>query len=80
MAVAKPVVAGLDLTEAEAALARGLFAGLSAAEYARKHVLSRNAVYTHLRRIREKTRCVRLPELIRRLSEAQPAVRRLSAS
>ncbi len=63
------------LTEAEAGLAKALLSGLSPADYARKRSLSRNTVYTHLRRIREKTRCARLPELIRKLNDAYPAVR-----
>ncbi len=63
------------LTEAEADLALALLAGLSPADYALKRLLSRNTVYTHLRRIREKTHCARLPELIRKLNEARSAVR-----
>jgi DNA-binding CsgD family transcriptional regulator/PAS domain-containing protein len=64
-----------DLTEAEARLARALQTGVSPVEYADRSGLSRNTVYTHLRRLKEKTRCTRLPELIRRLNDVQLAVR-----
>jgi DNA-binding CsgD family transcriptional regulator len=64
------------LTEAEAALALALQAGGTPAGYAATHGLSLNTVYTHMRRLREKTRCTRMPELIRRLDDlggpAQP--------
>lgn len=62
-------------TEAEAGLACAIRDGTSPATYARTRALSLNTVYTHLRRIKEKTRCGRLPELIRKLNDAQPAVR-----
>jgi DNA-binding CsgD family transcriptional regulator len=63
------------LTEAEAALAVALQAGTSPAAYARTRAVSANTVYTHLRRIKEKTRSTRLPELIRKLNDAQPVAR-----
>jgi DNA-binding CsgD family transcriptional regulator len=63
------------LTEAEAGVARALQAGTSPIEYAREHALSVNTVYTHVRRIREKTRCKRQAELIRTLNDLQVAVR-----
>jgi len=56
-------------TEAEAALARAIQTGTSPVEYARERLLSPNTIYTHLRRIREKTGCRSLSELIARLNE-----------
>jgi DNA-binding CsgD family transcriptional regulator len=64
------------LTEAEAALACALQGGISVGEYARAHGLSLNTIYTHLRRLREKTRCRRMPELIHKLNELQVPLRR----
>jgi DNA-binding CsgD family transcriptional regulator/PAS domain-containing protein len=70
-------------TEAEAALAQALQSGIAPTDYARSNALSLNTVYTHLRRLREKTSCRRLPELIHRLNELgpplQPRRRDLSA-
>jgi DNA-binding CsgD family transcriptional regulator/PAS domain-containing protein len=63
------------LTEAEASVAQALQTGISPVEYARRHALSVNTVYTHVRRIREKTRCKRQAELIRTLNDLQVAVR-----
>ena len=57
------------LTTAEANLALALQRGVSPNDYARAHRSSINTVYTHLRRIKEKTACQRLPELICRLAE-----------
>ena len=59
------------LTPAEADMAAALCAGVSPDDYARERRLSRNTVYTHLRRIKEKTGCTRLPELIRKLNDAR---------
>jgi DNA-binding CsgD family transcriptional regulator/PAS domain-containing protein len=56
-------------TPAEAALAQALQAGVSPAQYARDHGLSPNTVYTHLRRVKDKTGWNRTAELIRRLNE-----------
>jgi DNA-binding CsgD family transcriptional regulator len=70
------VVFVLGLSVAVGGFAAALLAGVSPADYARDCALSRNTVYTHLRRIKEKTHCARLPELIRKLGELQPAVRR----
>lgn len=56
-------------TPAEATLAEALQRGLSPAIYARESGLSPNTVYTHLRRIKEKTGWTRTAELARRLSE-----------
>ena len=55
------------LTEAEGALAQALQTGVSLAEYTEARALSLNTVYTHLRRLREKTGCSRMPELIAKL-------------
>jgi DNA-binding CsgD family transcriptional regulator/PAS domain-containing protein len=63
------------LTEAEAGVAQALQTGISPLEYAREHSLSVNTVYTHVRRIREKTRCKRQVELIRTLNDLQVPVR-----
>jgi DNA-binding CsgD family transcriptional regulator/PAS domain-containing protein len=65
------------LTPAEADMAAALCAGVSPDNYARGRQLSRNTVYTHLRRIKEKTGCTRLPELIHKLNDTRlSAVRR----
>ena len=66
----------LGLTEAEAALAHALQGGATLADYALSKRLSLNTVYTHLRRIKDKTGCTRLPDLIRKLGEMQVRVRR----
>ena len=63
-----------DLTPAEADVANGLRAGLSADAYARQRNVSPNTVYTHIRRIREKTGCTRMAELIRKLNDVQMPV------
>ena len=57
------------LTEAEADLARALQAGMTPGAYARVRAVSLNTIYTHLRRIKEKTGCHRMPELIRKLND-----------
>jgi DNA-binding CsgD family transcriptional regulator/PAS domain-containing protein len=59
------------LTPAEAEVANGLRSGLSADAYARRRKVSPNTVYTHIRRIREKTGCTRMAELIRKLNDVQ---------
>lgn len=56
-------------TPAEAALAHALQRGVSPATYARESGLSPNTVYTHLRRIKEKTGWTRTAEISRRLGE-----------
>ena len=63
------------LTEAEANLARALQAGVTPNNYAQERAVSRNTVYTHLRRIKEKTTCHRLPELIRKLNDLHVPLR-----
>jgi DNA-binding CsgD family transcriptional regulator len=62
-------------TEAEAALAQALQAGVPVPDYARERALSLNTAYTHLRRIREKTGCNRMPDLIRKLNDVQVPLR-----
>jgi DNA-binding CsgD family transcriptional regulator len=66
----------LGLTGAEARLAQALQQGTSVTDYARKHALSLNTAYTHLRRIKEKTGCKRMPELIRWLNDLRLPLRR----
>jgi DNA-binding CsgD family transcriptional regulator/PAS domain-containing protein len=71
-----PLMRGVfGLTEAEANLAEALRAGTSIGDYARERMLSLNTVYWHLRRIKEKTGCRRLPELITKLNELRGPVR-----
>jgi DNA-binding CsgD family transcriptional regulator len=62
-------------TEAEASLAQAIQAGMTVADYARERALSLNTAYTHLRRIREKTGCNRMPDLIRKLNDLQVPLR-----
>ncbi len=64
------------LTAAGASLAQALQSGTTLAEYAESRRLSANTVYTHLRRVREKTGCSRMPELIRKLNDLQVPLRR----
>jgi len=63
------------LTEAEADLARALQSGVTPGSYAAARAVSLNTVYTHLRRIKEKTRCSRMPELIRKLNDLDVVLR-----
>ena len=63
------------LTAAEAALAQALQTGVSPAAYARETALSPNTIYTHLRRIKEKTGCSRIAELTRKLNELRVPLR-----
>jgi DNA-binding CsgD family transcriptional regulator len=67
--------AALGLTEAEAALAEAMQAGMAPAVYARKNLISPNTVYTHLRRIKDKAGCRRMSELIRRLNDLRLPLR-----
>ena len=62
-------------TQAEANLADALRTGTSIGDYARERKLSLNTVYWHLRRIKEKTGCSRLPELISKLNDLRVPVR-----
>lgn len=63
-------------TSAEASVALALRQGISLGAYARTQRISQNTVYTHARRIKEKTGCHRLPELIGKLNEAKTLLRR----
>jgi DNA-binding CsgD family transcriptional regulator len=63
------------LTEAEAGLAQALQSGIVLADYARSRALSLNTVYTHLRRLREKTGSNRMAELIHKLNELRLPLR-----
>jgi DNA-binding CsgD family transcriptional regulator/PAS domain-containing protein len=63
-------------TNAEASVALALRQGISLGEYARTQGVSQNTVYTHARRIKEKTGCHRLPELIGKLNEVKTLLRR----
>jgi len=63
------------LTEAEANLAQALQSGTTVNDYSSKRGLSLNTVYTHLRRLREKTGSNRLPELIHKLNELRLPLR-----
>lgn len=63
-------------TEAEAGLARALQSGLSVTAYAQDRTVSINTVYTHLRRLKEKTGSKRLAELVRKLDDLQMPLRR----
>lgn len=58
-------------TPAEANLAQALQSGVSPAAYARECRLSPNTVYTHLRRLKDKTGWQRTAELTRRLRQLQ---------
>jgi DNA-binding CsgD family transcriptional regulator/PAS domain-containing protein len=63
------------LTDAEASLAQALQSGLPLGDYARVRAVSLNTVYTHLRRIKEKTGCTRMAELTRKLNDLQVPLR-----
>lgn len=59
------------MTKAEAQLAQAIQAGMPVSRYAQVHGTSINTVYTHLRRIKEKTGCGRMVQLVRKLNELQ---------
>ncbi len=59
------------MTRAEAHLAQAIQAGTPVSRYAQMHGTSINTVYTHLRRIKEKTGCDRMVQLARKLNELQ---------
>jgi DNA-binding CsgD family transcriptional regulator len=63
------------LTPAEADLARALHAGTSPARHARDRAVSVNTVYTHLRRLKEKTGTTRLAELTNLIDKLSPPLR-----
>jgi PAS domain-containing protein len=62
-------------TASEASLAQALQAGISLADYALSRAVSLNTIYTHLRRVREKTGCTRMAELIRKLNDLEVSLR-----
>ena len=62
-------------TDAEAHLAQALMAGTLLVDYAQIRTVSLNTIYTHLRRIKEKTGCSRMTQLIRKLNELKLSLR-----
>ena len=62
-------------THAETHLAEALCSGITTSAYATERRVSLNTVYSHLKRIREKTGCKSVPDLIRRLSELNVPLR-----
>jgi DNA-binding CsgD family transcriptional regulator/PAS domain-containing protein len=64
-----------SLTRAEAHLAQALCTGTTTADYAGERRVSLNTVYSHLKRIREKTGCKSVPELILKFSELNVPLR-----
>jgi DNA-binding CsgD family transcriptional regulator len=64
-----------SLTNAEAHLARALCSGITTAAYAAERGVSLNTVYSHLKRIREKTGCKSVPDLIRKFGELNVPLR-----
>ena len=69
------LVGMFGLTPAEADLARAIQAGIPLERYARERAVSLNTVYTHLRRLKEKTGCKRMSELIRKFNELKIPLR-----
>lgn len=63
------------LTNAEAHLAQALCNGATTGAYAAGRHVSLNTVYSHLKRIREKTGCKSVPELIRKFGELNVPLR-----
>jgi len=63
------------LTQAEAQLAQALCTGINTRAYARQRRVSITTVYTHLRRIREKTGCKSVAELVATLGELDVPLR-----
>jgi DNA-binding CsgD family transcriptional regulator len=70
----------LGLTQAEATVALALQEGMAVTDYARDRALSLNTAYTHLRRIKEKTGCKHMAELIRWLNDLRLPLRSLLIS
>ena len=64
-----------SLTNAEAHLAQALCSGVTTVAYASQRGVSLNTVYSHLKRIREKTGCKSVPELIRKFGELNVPLR-----
>ena len=50
-------------------------AGVPLRDYARERMVSRNTVYTHLRRIKEKTGSRRMAALVRKLNDLKAPLR-----
>ena len=69
-----------DLTNAEAHLAHALCTGTTTTDYARERRVSLNTVYSHLKRIREKTGCKSVPELILKFGELNVPLRPIGPS
>jgi DNA-binding CsgD family transcriptional regulator/PAS domain-containing protein len=63
-----------QLTAAEADVANALCLGFSPGEYARQSNVSSNTVYTHIRRLKDKTGSRRMAELIHKLNGANSGV------
>jgi len=63
------------LTNAEVHLAQALCAGVTTSAYALERDVSLNTVYSHLKRVREKTGCKSVPELIRKFGELNVPLR-----
>jgi DNA-binding CsgD family transcriptional regulator/PAS domain-containing protein len=69
-AAASPMLREIfGLTEAETSVAQALQSGVALEAYARANNVSLNTVYTHLRRVREKTGCHSVADLVRKLEE-----------
>lgn len=64
-----------SLTSAEAHLAEALCTGATTGSYAAKRGVSLNTVYSHLKKIREKTGCKSVPDLIRKFGELNVPLR-----
>jgi DNA-binding CsgD family transcriptional regulator/PAS domain-containing protein len=62
-------------TDAEVNLAQALMSGTQLIDYAQIRAVSLNTIYTHLRRIKEKTGCSRMTQLIRKLNELKLSLR-----
>ena len=74
-AAVRMLVEMFGLTPAEAGLAQAIQAGVALDAYARGRAVSLNTAYTHLRRLKEKTGCKRMSELIHKLNELQVPLR-----
>jgi DNA-binding CsgD family transcriptional regulator len=64
-----------SLTPAEAHLAQALCTGTTTSAYATERGVSLNTVYSHLKKIREKTGCKSVPDLIRKFGELNVPLR-----
>lgn len=70
--IAPSIRQAFALTDAESRLAGALRQGISPHDYADAHGLSRNTVYTHLRRLKEKLGCHSTTGLVRLLGSLHP--------